>query len=779
MNNEVLDIDLFSPNFDFSTISKENFKKAYHIAVRENQDDIEKLIFLNDLNQKAKKYYNNKVDTDVIVVPTNDTLEHQEYIPGTNILRPRGRGIFESDEDYVNYLRDYYEENLRVQYNLIMDTNQKNSGNEVVVSDGPRVVPIKETERPVNINSGLPGPADELERPVNINSGLPGPVLKEAGRTPKKGLITIINELTTGLEIEKKTGGRYAASNIHVVRNFMDELHSGNVIYNVVHLAPNVVKSAAMFANKMFGKITLSKKQKENMIILRDRIDSMTDEDLMTVYNEYRGSRVIQERFPSAINLLLQERIGKFTLDNLTKLNDENINGYQEIFASYQQVNAINEMLRNPALTDDQRNLLNRRKNHILDDKIGLIQKIRNNYIEANQWMSGGEHGFSEDMKAAATKLSITGKRFAKDHDLDNELLEREAYFEKVENKAIAENNPEVALEAFVGMEKLLSSETSINKSVFGNRSTGKKYYSPLAKQLDYRDDPFIKDVFTTMAVVGAGVSAYNALKTHGVEADNVIRQQQAEATRVNDLNNTTMNQVNQTGQNIVDERGTFTEGMKAQQQFDVNNFAMTQERQSLDENGWVISSDSYHQADALSHAATGKLYNSVEKQIKSITNQYTSGGITQVEAMEAISKLSKQTQASFKNVIDSYLPSLESYASTHPQFDLDGALGSLQYIQQHPDAIINMNQAMIDTTNMGESLIGLTAAQVRALDSLPSDMRTTLFGAATAGALAYKVATATQNGRRNRKYGDEITRMVEEAVQNDEAMTNTHKNSR
>ena len=32
----------------------------------------------------------------------------EEYIPGTNIRKPRWRGINESDEEYVNYLSDYY-----------------------------------------------------------------------------------------------------------------------------------------------------------------------------------------------------------------------------------------------------------------------------------------------------------------------------------------------------------------------------------------------------------------------------------------------------------------------------------------------------------------------------------------------------------------------------------------------------------------------------------------------------------------------------------------------
>jgi len=39
----------------------------------------------------------------------DSSMEHgSEYIPGTNIWKPRDRGVYESDEDYVAYLNAYY-----------------------------------------------------------------------------------------------------------------------------------------------------------------------------------------------------------------------------------------------------------------------------------------------------------------------------------------------------------------------------------------------------------------------------------------------------------------------------------------------------------------------------------------------------------------------------------------------------------------------------------------------------------------------------------------------
>ena len=42
---------------------------------------------------------------------------------------------------------------------------------------------------------------------------------------------------------------------------------------------------------------------------MKERIENLSEEELMVIYDEYRGNRVMQERLPSAINILLQEKI--------------------------------------------------------------------------------------------------------------------------------------------------------------------------------------------------------------------------------------------------------------------------------------------------------------------------------------------------------------------------------------------------------------------------------------------------------------------------------------
>ena len=392
----------------------------------------------------------------------------------------------------------------------------------------------------------------EIEKKKDQKDKEKDPPKKKESRSPKKGLITILNELTKGLEIKKKTGKRYTASNISVSKQFKAELQSGNYLYNITSVAQSIVKGISSAIRKVAAKIMLSKEQKENMNTLMMRLDDLMknhEQDFLTIYNEYRGSRVIQERFPTAINVAINKKVEEYTLGKLHKLNEQNKKGYQEIFNTYEQLKSIDHILRNSNFKKEQKEKYQNYRNKLLEGKAKLVEQIRANYVVANQWMSGGLHGFSEDMKAAATKLNYVGKRFTKDYDLDHELTEQEARLEQAENEAIAKGDNEQALKAFVGMEQLLSQEIEIKNSIFGKRSTGKKYYSPLAEQLNYQDDPFVRNIFQTIALVGAGVSAWNGIRTHlGQEAQqqNIIQQ------------------VNEKGREIASKQETFREGMEA-----------------------------------------------------------------------------------------------------------------------------------------------------------------------------------------------------------------------
>lgn len=586
----------------------------------------------------------------------------------------------------------------------------------------------------------------------------------------KRGLLTIMDGLTSGLELGKKDGKRYRASNIKVVKGFSDELHSGNYLYNIVHAVPAIVKLPINLLRKTSGKLILGKEAKRNIAQLQERINNLNEEDLMTIYEEYRGNRVIQERFPTILNTLLEDRIQKFALEKVTCLNTQLEVRYQSAFSAIRQLEAIDAQLANPSLDNATRNRLTSARTSVFNGQAGNIAEIRKAYIEANGWLSGGAHGFSEDMKAATTKLSCIGKRFAKDHDLDGELLHRQAQLEQLEMRALAAGDNETALRVFVESEKLLSDNTEINGSLFGKRSTGKKYYSPLVEQLDYRDDPFLRDLFTTIAVTSAAISATKALE----QANNggLTSEQTAAIQR----NEAMMQQVNQYGKQIADSRGVIMKGMEAQNMQDVLNASNEVERATLDTTNWGLGTSAYRAADDAGHAFYNDLYSSTEGAINAITSKYAQGVITQSEAMDLMAELSANSQATLQSVTKECLEILKPYAATHPQFDLTGVQNAMEYMVQNPTAIAEMNQAMVDATAIGDTLSQMQLEHIGALQSIPSNVQNYFLTCASSAALAANVANAAQ-GARKHKYGNNVTDMVNEyseSVQAASQSTNT-----
>lgn len=342
------------------------------------------------------------------------------------------------------------------------------------------------------------------------------------------GYKTIIRKLINGLEPKKKDGKRYKAANIDVKESFKQELQSGNYLYNIVHVVPAVIKLPVGIIRKATSKITYNKEIKERMETIKRRLDNLNDQDLMIIFKEYSNHAEI-ERYGSGINTLIEERISRFIDERVKNINKDLEIKYQDVYQSIKELESIDNLLRDQSLSKYLKNDYLNYRSALLDGKSSLIASIRKDYNEAKTLLSGGLHGFKENLKATETKMSYVGKRFAKDHDLDVELLDKEAKLERAEKRAIQDGNDEMALRVFVQAESLLCKNTTIEKSIFGNRSTGKKYYSPLAEKLDYRNDHFIRDIFTTIVMVSATQSAI-----HSIDAQKQIIERQKEIEAIN-----------------------------------------------------------------------------------------------------------------------------------------------------------------------------------------------------------------------------------------------------
>ena len=647
----------------------------------------------------------------------------------------------------------------------------------------PIGIPILQSDDNSNDTAiGLPGPTigDEKPRLPGPTIGdekprLPGPTIGEIPRLPgpiageekdkperkkgKRDLIDILDDIVDGLEIKAKEGKKYRASEIKVFDGFKQELSSGNYLYNIVHFLPAVVKIPFKLLSKSASKLMTTYNAKHNIKVIKKRLAKLPYDDLMTIYTEYRAGQFGNVGLPSLVNILIDERMQQFALENVAKINANLEKQYTEVFDTISTLDMIDAALKTERSEKEKENLMKYRE-HILKGQAQKIESIRGNYKKANEWLSGGIHGFSEDVKASITKLSYVGMRFAKEHDLDGELLKQQRALKDAENEAIANNDNEKALRAFVQHEMLLSNNTQISNSIFGKRSTGKRYYNPLAVQMDYRDDPFVRDLFTSIVIASSAISAINAVKTH-VEAERIFQEQKDAIAKDEQI----IGQARQAGQDIVGKRGTMMEGMSSQANQDVLNVEGQIERAVLDKHGWKFT-NAYRADDKAGHSFFNSFYENTQHSLQDIAAKYNAGTITQHEAMELLSNVTNNNQQILSTVSDECMKILKPYASSHPQFDLASAQGVMDFIVKNPSAISDMHKAIVDIDSIGETLSGLTPAHVTAYNSLPSDLQTTLFAAASSVALATNVSNTMTNNVKKGKYGSEVTDMVREYAQ-------------
>ena len=637
----------------------------------------------------------------------------------------------------------------------------------------PEPVPVPEPDNEYKpISEPVPEPDNEYKPIPELN--------KEAEEKIPRGFYTIINELTEGLNVQAKTGKRYKVSNIKVSKEFKEELKSGNYLYNIVHLVPAIIKVPIKLIRKAFNRFRYSYAEHKTVATLKERISNLNEDDLKIIWDEYRGTKVIGERYPDILNILLNERMQRYAMEKVTSLNSSMEAKYKELFDAKQTVDECNEIL-SKANAEGNKELVKQvieTREKALNGKAEMIKKLREEYKEANQWLSGGAHGFEEDIKAATTRLSIVGKRFAKERNLDPEITKRQAEIEQQEMNAIRNNDDESALNAFIENEVLLSSNTEFERSIFGNRSSGAKYYEPIIVKSDYRDDPFIRDLFTTVATTGAVISTISAINVHGSQADEMLKAHQNEVSQANANNDAIIDNVNEQGAKLVDNSNDFAEGMQAQAEDNVVNYTNTMERQTLDQTSWQVGSSSYRAADDAAHEAYNSMADSVQSRISDVASQYSSGIISKEATLDMLKDISNETQQNLADLYASYLPTLKEYAASHPQFDLHGVEEAMGFVTSHPGAIAKMNEGMVESVQIGENLQALSAEHIQAINSLPSDLRTTLFAdGAAAVALAYTVARDMDKNVASGKYGNEVTNMVSEYIANKES-ANTETNT-
>ena len=609
-----------------------------------------------------------------------------------------------------------------------------------------------------------PAVLDSLDKPED--NGIEDETLDEVEdeadeeKTTRPHVEAILDKLTSGLDIGPKDCPRYMSSNIHVSQNFARELQTGNVAYNVVHFVPGALKASAGLVRKLSAKLLLSGRGKYSMAELQDRLEELTEEELEVLFEEYKGSQ-LKTDMNNQINPIILDRLRRYGLEKVAVINNHIKDSYSNLFILLGQIKAIEEKLADDKLEEATVSALNAERNRLMQLAAKHVIDIKDERKKANDLLSGGVHGLEEDFKAVATKLNYVGFRFAKTNAFDNELQHKLGQFGQGLNVAIANNDYEGIVNNFMSLESLYFENTEIKGNALTRRSVGSKYYSPLAEQFDYRDDPFVRDLLSTVAITSATVSAINAIRVHQIETAQI----NSNIDQANAHNQATMDQVHQIGEDITGKADDFRAGMDAQVQEDVLDASNTIERAELDMHNWSFT-DAYHAADRTGHSFYNQFSDDVTRQINDVANRYSSGAITQDVALREMAAIANSSHQTLVNVTDQCLSILRNYAANHSQFDLTAVEEAMAYLVAHPDAVVNMNNGMVDVVDLGEALKGLSLQQYQGLVSIPSDMLSTLICAASAASLAGHVSRDMDRRYNGRvEYGNEVTDMMEDYI--------------
>ena len=746
-------------------------KRAEKEFVEEEEKPIEKIVFYRDLDNNGeiygKKYLFDRFNLDYASLETridgalcyrmefNDAdfilgNQNNSYSPYSVEIKDihLGKKIVSINDGIDNFEVDSSDINKIIEEDKEEDKNddKDDDKDDHIITDNDE----KEDDDQVIVIEN--DDEDEEEKEEDDEKEVP------EYKSSRPHVEAILDKLTTGLDIGPKDCPRYMASNVHVAKNFVDELKSGNVAYNVVHFVPGTVKASVSLFRKLSSALLLSKRGKISMVELKDRLEELTEEELDVLFEDYKGSQ-LKTDMNNQINPIILDRLRRYGIEKVAVINNTIKNNYNDLFILLGQIKALEEKLANGKLESAEASALNSEKERLMKLAAGHILIIKDERKKANDLLSGGIHGLEEDFKAVASKLNYVGFRFAKTNAFDNELQHKLGQYGQGLNIAIYNNDYEGIVNNFMSLESLYFENTEIKGNSLTRRSVGSKYYTPLAEQFDYRDDPFVRDLLSTIAITSATVSAVNAIRVHQIESGEL----NSNIDAANAHNQATMDQVHKVGEEITGKQEVFKEGMEAQAHEDILSSSNTIERAELDMNNWKFT-DAYHTADRAGHSFYNKFNDDVTRQINDVANRYSRGTITQDVALREMASIANASHETLVNVSNECLSILRNYASSHPNFDLTAVEEAMEYLVSHPEAASNMNNGMVDVVNLGNSLKGLTLEQYQGLVSIPSDMLSTLICACSAATLATHVSN-NMDQRYNDKseYGNEITDMMED----------------
>ena len=679
-------------------------------------------------------------------------------------------------------------------------------------------VPVEEPaeEQPIEEDSAKDLDDSSSEEPVTAEENDEEEVIEEPIRN--RGLQTIIASILidpeTGdpVNITVKQKKRYEKSNISITGALKNGLSYGNYLYNLTSIAPTIIGIIPNALMKLSGKIMLTRKAKHNIKTVKENLENLSDEDLEVLYREFKGDAVVNLRGAAAVTGLIKEAVEKYQERKyIAPKRAEMKVLYETILSDYEQIEnnkiLIHQITSGTMSTPDAQTLIEKlgvsnlsqavallesRNNRLMSLKSYQIGRVRELGKELQPELSSGKHGFAEDIRATDSKMNLRGRRFAKDISTGaaQEIMAEMGKLQDAEAAAVERGDNETALKAFMKLETTQARESKIEGSLFGRREAGLYHYNPIPEELDYRQDPFVRNVLATVTTAAMVKGIIDQLHNRMLEADlRRIEQDRANQQKViDDVNqrNSEANAHNAEQQYAVQQgSATLTEnsenirrGMQAQIDQDIAATRATHEYMDHDANNWSFN-DAYHAADQAHHTAIQNAAQDAQNQLAQIQQNLSAGRISDVEAMRQIALVNSDTHSMFQQAVRDALPVFKQYAQAHPNVEYGEYISSLERLAADPTAIDALNQQAITAVETGQILSGVNILPYEqlgiVLEQVPSGIRHQLY---LLGATALMTGHAATQAQQFSKESDneEILGALQAVVENDASRKERHE---
>ena len=635
---------------------------------------------------------------------------------------------------------------------------------------------------------------------------------------PKRSLQTIIASVIVDPEtgdpvnMTVKQRKRFEKSNISITGALKNGLTYGNYLYNLTSIAPTIIGVIPNTLMKLSGKIMLTRKAKHNIKVIKENLEALPDADLEVLYREFKGDTTVNLRGAAAITGLIKEAVEKYQerkyiepkRSEMKVLYETILNDYEQIENNKVLIHQITSgtMSEPDAQTLIQKlgvsnlnqavALLERRNNRLMDMKSYQILSVRELGKELQNEFSSGKHGFAEDIRATDSKMNLKGRRFAKNISTGaaHEIMTYMGQLQDAEAAAIVRGDDEAALQAFIKLETTQARESKIEGSILGKRDTGLYHYNPIPEELDYRQDPFVRNLLTTVTTAAMVKGIVDQIHNRMMEADlRRINEDRANQQKIIDDVNQRNSEASahNTEQQYAVQQGSATltgnsesvrRGMQAQIDQDIAATRATHEYMDHDATGWSFN-DAYHAADQAHHTTIQNAAQDAQNQLAQIQQNLAAGRISDVEAMRQIALVNSDTHSMFQQAVQEALPVFKDYAQAHPDMQYEQYIAALERLGSDPTAIDALNQQAINAIEVGNTLQGVNILPYEqlgiVLEEVPTGIKSQLY---LLGATALMTGHAAAQAQQFSKQSDneEILSALETVVKNDESRKERHE---